>query len=119
MNPDSVAAGASLSPWMGIGYFFLGLIALAVMGGLYMLPFIIAKHRGHHAANGILLVNILLGWTVVGWFVSFIWAYSAKPEQPAPQPASETTRRRMCLKCGAVNELTDSFCRQCGAGMGT
>lgn len=34
---------------------------------LYMLPSVVASLRGHHRTTQALAINILLGWTVVGW----------------------------------------------------
>jgi hypothetical protein len=41
------------------------LIPLAAI--LYMLPSVMASLRGHHRTSQVLAINILLGWTVVGW----------------------------------------------------
>jgi hypothetical protein len=30
-------------------------------------------HATSSSACGVALVNIFLGWTVIGWFVAFIW----------------------------------------------
>lgn len=45
---------------------------------LYMLPGIAAAVRQHHQKNPIFLVNLFLGWTIIGWIVAMIWAVSAK-----------------------------------------
>jgi len=42
--------------------------------GLYFLPAIIAAVRHTHNATGILLLNLFLGWTMVGWFVALLMA---------------------------------------------
>lgn len=42
----------------------------------YFLPAIIAISRGHKDAVGIAALNILLGWTVFGWIIGFIWSLS-------------------------------------------
>ena len=34
---------------------------------LYCLPSIVALLRGHHQTAPILVINLLLGWTLVGW----------------------------------------------------
>ena len=39
---------------------------------LYFLPAIVAAARRTHNATGILLLNVFLGWTVIGWFVALI-----------------------------------------------
>lgn len=53
---------------------------LVVVAGLYLLPGLIAMFRGHHQWGAILATTILLGWTIIGWIVAFIWAVSAKRE---------------------------------------
>ena len=44
---------------------------------LYFLPWIIALARGHHNAGAIFLLNLLLGWTVIGWLFAFIWSFTS------------------------------------------
>ena len=44
---------------------------------LHFLPTIIALARGHHNGFAIFLTNLLLGWTVIGWVVAFIWSCTA------------------------------------------
>ena len=51
---------------------------LVILAGCYVIPTIVALFRGKVGVGGVIVVNILLGWTVVGWFVSFIWACSGK-----------------------------------------
>ena len=41
----------------------------------YFLPTILARHKGDFM--GIFLVNLLAGWTVIGWFIALIWAAKA------------------------------------------
>ena len=38
----------------------------------YFVPAIIAAARHTHNATAILLLNLFLGWTVIGWFVAFL-----------------------------------------------
>jgi RsiW-degrading membrane proteinase PrsW (M82 family) len=40
----------------------------------YFLPFIIAERRKHKNKLAILITNLLLGWTVVGWIGALIWS---------------------------------------------
>jgi hypothetical protein len=62
-----------------------GLLFLVLCVGLYFLPSIIGAQK--HNATAILAVNLLLGWTVVGWIVALVWALSDRPAPPAYQPA--------------------------------
>lgn len=51
------------------GYVYIVLLAVA-----YLLPTLIAYNRGHKNQNAICLLNLLLGWTILGWIVSLIWS---------------------------------------------
>lgn len=48
------------------------ILVLLLVG--HFLPTIIALARGHHDGFAIFLTNLLLGWTVIGWFVALIWS---------------------------------------------
>jgi hypothetical protein len=47
--------------------------------GLYFLPAIIAAVRHTHNSTGIVLLNLFLGWTMVGWFVALLLAIFSMP----------------------------------------
>lgn len=42
--------------------------------GLYLLPSIVAFCRHHQNSPAILILNLLLGWTGIGWVVALVWA---------------------------------------------
>jgi Superinfection immunity protein len=54
------------------------MIHLAILALLYFLPTIIASNRGHGVA-GILLLNLFLGWTGIGWIIMLLWALLSHP----------------------------------------
>jgi hypothetical protein len=58
----------------------VGLLAIAVL----FLPAIVANQKKHKQYNSILLINILFGWTIIGWLIALIWAISASPVQSSP-----------------------------------
>ena len=66
--------------------FIMGL----VMVGVYLLPTIIALYRDCESRLWIILLDILLGWTIIGWFVALSWANGGKtrPLPPAGHPPS-------------------------------
>lgn len=47
---------------------------------LYMLPSYISYVRGTEISTVVTILNILTGWTVIGWIILLIWAYSAHSE---------------------------------------
>ena len=48
------------------------ILALVIIG--YFFPVIIAAKRGHKNATPIFLVNLLFGWTGLGWLWCLIWS---------------------------------------------
>lgn len=55
----------------------------AIIGGVYFLPTIIAFTKKKANTTSILLLNFFLGWSLIGWVVSLVWATSkdAQPQQ--------------------------------------
>jgi hypothetical protein len=43
---------------------------------LYFLPAVIAHARRHRQIAAITLINLLLGWTGLGWVLVFFWSWS-------------------------------------------
>jgi hypothetical protein len=63
-QPDG-SAGAGLLLMIGIGYF---------------LPAIVASIRRHRNRLAIGILNLLLGWTLLGWIVAMVWACTSDVE---------------------------------------
>ena len=53
---------------------FIGLMVVIAAVGLFFLPSIIAFSKGHKQAWIILFINVVFGFTLIGWFGSLIWA---------------------------------------------
>jgi len=49
--------------------------AIAIIA-VYLLPFFIGSCRAHKQAPLISIVNLFLGWTVIGWVAALIWAFT-------------------------------------------
>jgi len=107
-------------------------VMLAVLTLGYLLPTSVAGIRNHRNGAGVFLLNLLLGWTVIGWVGALIWSVSAQAP-PAPPvvvnvqsgpggqmsatvaPAQPQPPAEFCPQCGTRREGTLSFCRNCGA----
>jgi hypothetical protein len=42
--------------------------------GVYFLPTIIAAVKKKKNSGAIAALNLLLGWTLIGWVVAFVWS---------------------------------------------
>ena len=49
-------------------------IVVAILTGGYMLPWAIAAVRGTANSWSVFWVNLLLGWTVIGWIIALVMA---------------------------------------------
>ena len=63
------------------GYTLFAILAV----GLYLLPSFVAAGRKCKAGAGIVLLNLLLGWTFLGWVIAIIWA-AVGESKPTLQP---------------------------------
>jgi len=57
-------------------------IVLLLILIIYFLPTLIAYSREHLHRGAIVIFNIFLGWTLIGWFVVFLWAALGRAEEP-------------------------------------
>ena len=48
----------------------------------YFTPTIVAKRRAIRQLAPVIVVNVFLGWTFVGWVVALAWAVSRDAESP-------------------------------------
>ncbi|REG96386.1 superinfection immunity protein [Flavobacterium aquicola] len=56
------------------------LLLIIPLLAIYFLPSIIALRRNKMNRNAIVLLNFFLGWTLIGWVVSFVWACASNNE---------------------------------------
>lgn len=76
---------------------------LVMLVTLYFAPSIIAFHRMHHKRRAITRLNMLLGWSVLGWIFAFLWALAAVQKS---DPCSEQVRT---CNCENRQESDDGF----------
>jgi hypothetical protein len=66
---------------------------------LYFVPTVVAKWRHIKTPQGPILLNIFLGWTVLGWIGALIWAACA-PVAPRSTIARQPHDRGAMYKFG-------------------
>jgi hypothetical protein len=70
-------------------------ISLAIFAIVYFLPTIVAKLRGADNAAPTFIVNLFLGWTLIGWVVALAMGAGAKKREgqiTAQQYSSRTSQ---------------------------
>ncbi len=66
---------AILWTWgMGWGWFAIAALAPPLCVILYFTPTVAAIYWQHPSFNSIFVVNLITGWTVIGWMLAFLWA---------------------------------------------
>lgn len=94
-----------------------GVSAVLLIVALYFLPWLIALSRHHNNAVAIFFLNLLLGWTLVGWVVALVWSFMAIPETPGtvgPQAQLKVETPKTCAWCMSLNSRAFRHCAQCG-----
>lgn len=67
------------------GEAFLGLGSIALLLMLYFIPAIVAGCRYHRQTMAIFVLNLFLGWTLVGWVGALVWACTSDVKSPPPR----------------------------------
>jgi hypothetical protein len=81
---NSFPAWNLLLPWSKDTSPVTVVIVSVVVLIIYFVPYQIAAGRGHLNKIPILVLNILLGWTLVGWVAALVWSLTAFTPQPNP-----------------------------------
>ena len=62
------------------------LIGILVGLWIYFIPTLIAYRRGHRNKVGIFMLNLFLGWPLIGWVGALIWALHVERSVPLYVP---------------------------------
>lgn len=60
---------------------------LATLAAIYLAPTAIAILRSHKNAMAICALNLLTGWTAIGWIVAIVWAMTSNVKTDTTQSA--------------------------------
>jgi riboflavin transporter FmnP len=59
-----------------------GWIMVVIGTALYVLPTLLAFKRDSTRKWKVAVINVLLGWTVIGWVVALVLTYAYEPPPP-------------------------------------
>ncbi|WP_426491109.1 superinfection immunity protein [Hymenobacter sp. 102] len=92
----------------GAGYLIGRFLGIVLVGILYFLPTILARNK--RKSTQIFLLNLLTGWTGLGWIGALVWALSSD-SQPVPvrvvgtaSVADELTKLQALREGGGLSE---------------
>ncbi len=57
----------------------LTILGIVIFFGLYLLPIWVAIKRKSPALFAVIVINLMLGWTIVGWIVAMAFAFRPTP----------------------------------------
>jgi FtsH-binding integral membrane protein len=93
-------------------FLLLVLLCLAV----YFFPAIKAYQEKKPNRQAILVLNIFLGWTLIGWVVALVWAYT-NSEHKVMVNANTGISSVLCSSCGKYSQAGSQFCATCGVAL--
>jgi hypothetical protein len=94
---------------------------------LYLLPTYEASRNGSENVPAIALLNVFLGWSLLGWVAALVWAFRkpapmiveavhhAPPVQQAD--AGSTAATKKCPYCAEEVLLAAIKCKHCGSSI--
>jgi hypothetical protein len=96
----------------------LGMALLVVLGVvLYFLPAFTGRNK--RSAGAIFLLNLFLGWTLVGWVVALVWAANADPQEIIVASLPPQRPPILCPHCARYSMPGFEFCPACGKAFHT
>lgn len=91
------------------------LYALLIGAGafVYFLPAVVGQHKRN--ATSILLLNLFLGWTVLGWIAALVWAATKENQVQRASTTVTVPSSVLCSSCGKRSAPGGIFCPHCAA----
>lgn len=96
----------------GLGIFIAGLF-FVVAPALYLWPTVEASLRQHPNLAALAALNVLLGWTLLGWVAALVWAL----RRPEPATPVSSGPMKTCPYCAEPVLAAAIKCKHCGSAL--
>lgn len=90
--------------------FGIALVILAVV--FYFLPALIADKRKAASKVAITWINVIFGWTILGWIAALVWAVADAPARPEIIRSIDP-HLRDCPACYSKIDPRATICPHC------
>ncbi|WP_329743499.1 superinfection immunity protein [Dyella sp. A6] len=88
---------------------------------IYFLPAIVATSRKHPNATAICVLDLLLGWTLLGWVIALVWAFMTPAQvvvkRQLPPVPPLVSRVKNCPFCAEPIQAAAVKCKHCGSDL--
>lgn len=64
-------------------------LAIPLIVGMYLLPTLVAVKRAVPDRGSVAVINVLLGWSFMGWVVALALAFRSRAARPPSNPERE------------------------------
>jgi len=121
----SLGMGSQAGPLNGFGQLVAASFFVAAPA-LYFLPTYEAWARKHPNLTSIALINLLVGWSLVGWIIAIVWAHRKSEPISAPRAlhsetdmtlADPSRKTKTCPYCAEQVLETAIKCKHCGSDL--
>lgn len=90
-----------------------GLAGMIAILAIYFIPAGIAASRHHHQSTAIFWLNLLAGWTALGWLIAFVWSLTAVNRD------LQADSKMACPHCAEPIMRAAKVCKHCGRDIQT
>jgi hypothetical protein len=110
-----LSSGNLFDKLIGLFSSVFGICLAVLLIALYFAPTIEARRRKKRNTAAVFVLNLFLGWTVIGWIVAVVWACT----NDAPIPAASVVMipPLLCSSCGRYSRGDAAFCIKCGTSL--
>lgn len=81
------------------------IFAFVILGLLYFVPSFVAAQKHSGRAGGIFAMNLLFGWTVIGWIVALVWSMGVDSDTDP--------KMKECPQCAELAQPKAKVCGFC------